>query len=207
VTRSVRRHTIEKLIQIDVLRTLDPLPGGIDSGVGAHGAHDGSGVHFDIAGTFDDLFECRSYISLPFREQAQRMRMAINTRAVLEPVLLRNRRSAPSVDEVALDFLALQMSTNPAFRRVASQVYGAGAVFVIHQFASVNDVCDLVLCVVVDFESLIRVLHAQKIDKLGPSVDQISSVQITSNNCSNGFHRGLLVATRVPQVFEKVEMG
>jgi hypothetical protein len=32
-------------------------------------------------------------------------------------------------------------------------------------------------------------------------------VQLMSNNCSVGFRCGLLVATRVPQVIEKVEVG
>jgi len=37
--------------------------------------------------------------------------------------------------------------------------------------------------------------------------ERLGSVQSMSNNCSNGFRCGLLVATRVPQVLEKVEIG
>ena len=58
-------------------------------------------------------------------------------------------------------------------------------------------------------EIQMRQRHWAVVDLIGKGghILGVGNVQSMSSNCSIGFRFGLLVATRVPQVIEKVEWG
>lgn len=60
--------------------------------------------------------------ALPLGEKFERVGVPVDTGAIAERVLLRDCRGTAPVDEVALDFFALRVSTDLAFSRVAPEI-------------------------------------------------------------------------------------
>src|SRR5437762_9641301 len=106
-----------------MLTAINPLTRCVNLRVGLNGSYDGRSGDFDFADSFYDLFQCGPHITLALGEEPKGVSVAIDTGAISQLVLFRDRGWAAPVDEVALDLFPLWVGTDLAFGRVAPRIY------------------------------------------------------------------------------------
>src|SRR5713101_3080608 len=116
------RHSLEQIVQVDLLAPLDELALCIDSRICDDRLNNCCSAHRYIVGLLDNSFKSCSDIPDTLREQVKSVRVTIDCRPIPQFVFGCDLRRAFPADEVSFNFFSARVCTDAAFSLMSGGV-------------------------------------------------------------------------------------
>ena len=129
----------------DGLRGADPVAFAVQLGIEANGADDGGGRHIYRVHMFEERLERDANRLAATCEQSGGVGVAVNRGVIREAELFGDVDRMAPVKEIVFDGVAVGMSANGAFARMALQVGTAGCFFALGELHGLGSVLNIVL--------------------------------------------------------------